>query len=290
MLPLLILTLLAIPAALAESVWINCAQNPAFDVQAAKTSSLACDSFCVTYEYAYWKSGTLDCRCSNSPVPIQDMVGTTNLGGSCPSDRYNERKISSQYGTFLQCLSATNGMVNPQVFDGIPTVAACWDKCASVGPTTYASYKASGQLECSCFNSFTGTPTNCGAGNTYVWQYGPNVVVSGVARRRRAVAAAAQKALAEQLAPHCPLGLSACRVSPEMLDHASYECINPLAELESCGGCVFGEMGTGNATGVDCTALPGTSRTGVMCLGGRCRAWQCENGYALVDGACVVSN
>lgn len=141
--------------------------------------------------------------------------------------------------------------MNPQNFPDVPTVAQCWDTCFAAGPTTYASYKASnGKLLCTCFNSFAGKPTNCGAGDTYVWQYGPNVVVSGVSRRRRA-AAAAQKALSEELAPHCPLGLSACRVAPDIVEEGSYECINPLAELESCGGCVFGEMGSGNATGVE---------------------------------------
>ncbi|KAL1405632.1 hypothetical protein Q8F55_009271 [Vanrija albida] len=292
MLPLILLTLAAIPLALAESVWIACTQDPAYNIRSTRPTSLACDSYCHTFDYVFWDQGSLECRCSNTPVPIQDMVGSTNLGGSCPAGRFNVRAIQSQYGTFKQCLSNDNGVVNPIVLPDIPTVAECWNQCAIRGPTTYASYKASGgRLECQCFNSFTGNPTTCGAGSIYVWQYGPNVVVSDLARRRRNRAAAAQEALA-QAAPHCPLGLAACRVSALLDPHASYECINPLAELESCGGCVHGGVGEdspyANASGVDCTTLPGTSRTGVMCDAGRCRAWQCESGYRVVDGVCVA--
>lgn len=126
--------------------------------------------------------------------------------------------------------------------------------CYAAGPTKYASFQYvqnTNTQECQCFDTFNSVPeTQCHVYATYVWQYGPNVVVSNVARRRRREAAA-QKALTASAAPHCPLGLSACRVAPTLVDHASYECINPLTELESCGGCVYGEMGTGNATGIE---------------------------------------
>jgi hypothetical protein len=147
------------------------------------------------------------------------MTGTTNEGGSCPSNRFNvssthiahtiysadnsqERKLSSPYGEFEQCLSATNGIVNP-ISSSEATVSDCWNTCASLG-TNYASYKAStGQLLCQCFNSFTGKPTNCGAGNTYVWGEGGSTNPSQARRSKRDLDL--QKALLDaQAAPFCP--------------------------------------------------------------------------------------
>jgi hypothetical protein len=153
---------------------------------------------------------------------------------------------------FLQCLSATNGVVNPYVQQDVPTVAACWDLCASrPGPPGYASYKASnGKLECQCFSSFTGGMTNCGSGSTYVWQYGPNTVVSNIPRRRQ-LAAQQQAAMIAEQHPYCPPGLSACRVNG-LGSNSGFECINPQTEVESCGGCLYGTMkDVNNATGVE---------------------------------------
>jgi hypothetical protein len=124
-------------------------------------------------------------------------------------------------------------MVNPQIFHDIPTVAACWDKCNTLptGHTQYSSYKASnGLLECTCFNAFEGKPTGCGSGNTYVWQYGPNVVVSDTNRRRALRQAARQQALLDSH-PYCPVGMEACRVAGDPRAEASYECIYPGSEL-----------------------------------------------------------
>ncbi|WVQ70288.1 uncharacterized protein L199_008514 [Kwoniella botswanensis] len=71
----------------------------------------------------------------------------------------------------------------------------------------------------------------------------------------------------------------------------SYECIDTFSELESCGGCAYGEFtseGAKPSPGIDCTSLLGVSRSGVTCHSGQCLAFACEEGYALVKDKCVI--
>ncbi|WWD01606.1 hypothetical protein V866_008551 [Kwoniella sp. B9012] len=96
----------------------------------------------------------------------------------------------------------------------------------------------------------------------------------------------------EGLSQRCPHGQRACRV-PEGSDEA-YECIDTSHELESCGGCIRGEMGIAYDSassrlpiGVDCTLISGITANGVACFESRCVAFDCEAGYLLVDQQCV---
>ncbi|WVQ70290.1 uncharacterized protein L199_008516 [Kwoniella botswanensis] len=96
----------------------------------------------------------------------------------------------------------------------------------------------------------------------------------------------------EGLSQRCPHGQRACRLH-EGNDEA-YECIDTSHELESCGGCIHGEMGIGHdfgsprhPIGVDCTLLPGITPNGVACFENRCFAFDCEEGFLLVDQTCV---
>lgn len=152
---------------------------------------------------------------------------------------------------FTQCLSTNVGIVNPYIQTGVGSASACWAVCSTAprAPFTYASWKASGQLECKCFNQFTDKETDCGSGDTYVWGLGnsgpsPNV-------RRRRLAAEHQAALVAEQNPYCPVGLSACRLN-RLSSHVGFECINPQTEVESRGGCVYGTIQDANdATGVE---------------------------------------
>lgn len=67
----------------------------------------------------------------------------------------------------------------------------------------------------------------------------------------------------------CPGALAACPI--EGMDQESYECIDPLADLQSCGGCA--SMGTG----VDCTLMEGARWMG--CNVGKCEIYSCKSGY-----------
>ncbi|WVW83322.1 hypothetical protein I302_105341 [Kwoniella bestiolae CBS 10118] len=87
----------------------------------------------------------------------------------------------------------------------------------------------------------------------------------------------------------CPAGSRACSV-PES-DGESYECIDIDIDFESCGGCAHGDFGPDSlhntTAGVDCTALPGVSFSGVSCYMGSCQVVACEEGYNLIDGQCL---
>ncbi|KAL1405633.1 hypothetical protein Q8F55_009272 [Vanrija albida] len=68
---------------------------------------------------------------------------------------------------------------------------------------------------------------------------------SGAPERRRAQRRRKQALLDAEMNPYCPSGLIACRVA-EGSD--GYECLDTTSELESCGGCRFGEYGLKNGT------------------------------------------
>ncbi|KGB76317.1 hypothetical protein CNBG_2155 [Cryptococcus deuterogattii R265] len=68
----------------------------------------------------------------------------------------------------------------------------------------------------------------------------------------------------------CPSGLAACPIG-DFASSGQYECLDPLADLQSCGGCE--SMGTGK----DCTVIPGARWMG--CNQGVCEVYSCNNGW-----------
>ncbi|EAL19717.1 hypothetical protein CNBG3450 [Cryptococcus deneoformans B-3501A] len=68
----------------------------------------------------------------------------------------------------------------------------------------------------------------------------------------------------------CPSGLAACPIG-DFISSGQYECLDPLADLQSCGGCE--SMGTGK----DCTVIPGAKWMG--CNQGVCEVYSCNNGW-----------
>ncbi|KIR97202.1 hypothetical protein L804_05384 [Cryptococcus deuterogattii 2001/935-1] len=85
----------------------------------------------------------------------------------------------------------------------------------------------------------------------------------------------------------CPTGMQACNIAGVA---NSWECIDAITELESCGGRTYGDYSAnGNSsepTGVDCTALAGVLRDSVTCSDSS-EAFACKRGWALPDGGCV---
>ncbi|KAB5592371.1 putative effector protein/Choline transport protein [Ceratobasidium theobromae] len=71
----------------------------------------------------------------------------------------------------------------------------------------------------------------------------------------------------------CPAGLKACSVSGASGYNKSsdYECIDPLADLRSCGGCAS------EGEGQDCTAIAHSLYAG--CVSGGCEVYTCSTGY-----------
>jgi len=77
----------------------------------------------------------------------------------------------------------------------------------------------------------------------------------------------------------CPKGLSLCGIQSSW-SNTNWECIDTKTDLESCGGCVMGVMGT-SGTGTDCTAIEGVED--VACNAGQCRVFSCASGYRVSD-------
>ena len=70
---------------------------------------------------------------------------------------------------------------------------------------------------------------------------------------------------------------SACSVPTE--DGAwSYECIDTMTELESCGGCVS------DGNGQNCLDIPNVALGGVTCNLGACAVSKCRPGFKVVNG------
>ena len=92
----------------------------------------------------------------------------------------------------------------------------------------------------------------------------------------------------------CRQPLSACPVSHLLardgssVAGAGFECLDTLANIESCGGCI--SPFKGNVAGQDCTAI--ANADDVACAGGTCIVGSCVAGFVpSADGsACVNSS
>ncbi|WWD19347.1 hypothetical protein CI109_103806 [Kwoniella shandongensis] len=69
----------------------------------------------------------------------------------------------------------------------------------------------------------------------------------------------------------CPSGFAACPIPGAAANSGSYECLDAMTDLQSCGGCA--SMGTG----VDCTAIAGARWMG--CSKGQCEVFSCKKGW-----------
>jgi hypothetical protein len=81
----------------------------------------------------------------------------------------------------------------------------------------------------------------------------------------------------------CPGTKDACLVPGAS---GRFECLDTQAELESCGGCRFGAVGSNStAVGEDCTITPGAAEGASSCIRGECVAFACQPGWSLSTGA-----
>lgn len=169
----------------------------------------------------------------------------------------------------------------------VSSVDTCFNNCRNY---RYAITKPQSGLfpswTCKCANF---PPTTSGSGCTsssnYVYLHPAAAAASGLARRAEKFEAI-QKQQTLKASPHCPATYTACYVSENQDD--GYECIRPSSELESCGGCRYGEYDSSNSTlGVDCTTIPGVLSSAVTCHEGSCIVSRCRRGFRLLDGACV---
>ncbi|KAL1413824.1 hypothetical protein Q8F55_001608 [Vanrija albida] len=259
------------------------------------------------------------CWCNADGLPPNTVIKGADASGTCTSTILNLIGVRVDYVqatavTLGTCSSSTGYPAGDNTQFTVASADQCFNsaQCAtkkyiSLGATGVRQDgllvdilvgRSGGSYTCACSNTApSGATVNCGdeigsiahglpplAGwweKSYAFTNFQQTVASGGTRRRRAE----QMRLAAQAKTLCPGGRSACRV-PGSND---YECIDTTSELESCGGCAYGDfVGNGTlATGTDCTAIPGVVRGGVSCFRGDCVVTRCEKGLTLVDGGCI---
>jgi len=77
----------------------------------------------------------------------------------------------------------------------------------------------------------------------------------------------------------CPAAMTLCGVQSGW-SKTAWECIDTERDLESCGGCSVGILGT-TPSGIDCTAVDGAED--VACVHGKCKVHTCAAGYEVSD-------
>ncbi|OCF61659.1 hypothetical protein L486_01317 [Kwoniella mangroviensis CBS 10435] len=286
----------------------------------SQTSRSACQAYCLNVSGnlhgAAYIADTSRCYCvpSNNLLNgflYSDLVkGTDSVGNCYTSDAsYDSQVTQAQADTI-----ASNGQVPYAQFTG------CYTSQPPAGPKGSRQFSRTQRLNQvpyyvqvggyrsyafwisavsgrSGFN-YTGyndwdldlsslTPTDCSATGSDTWLVAlgpePSATPSAVARRANRIKR--ERSL-------CPKDQHACRI----YGSSEYECLNTNYELESCGGCKYGEylgdyrrpylVNTTMSAGQDCSNIAGAEPWGVSCSSGRCDIKACIEGYSLVDGNC----
>ncbi|WVF65359.1 hypothetical protein IAT40_000086 [Kwoniella sp. CBS 6097] len=234
--------------------------------------------------FFYYRADGEVCTCSNvSPAPGSYVPAQGSQGG-CSATSYAAYSILTTF-EFQGCDSNMDTDENPG--DNFASLETCFAECADKGSVMFNPYYNDDTFGCRCNSAYTitgGSAATCGPYSWFTYVHSKGATASGLARRNYRVRAE-QARLARQT--FCPQGAKACSVdgNPD-----TYECVDIETELESCGGCLYGEFQSTavNATaGVDCTALPGVALGGVTCESSACIAYACRTGFELSSGVCV---
>lgn len=147
-----------------------------------------------------------------------------------PADFIDIGYATDRYGCLKGCIN--NQYQNP----GTPQTAALYNK---------DSLDGAGQTTCVCVDKSTmtgGSPSTCLDGNYLLYDVPPRTSPSGgMGMRRRAAIRREQTRLAKSN-PYCPPRTRACAI-----EGSGYECVDTATELESCGGCINGDLGDATA-------------------------------------------
>ncbi|WRT68711.1 uncharacterized protein IL334_005691 [Kwoniella shivajii] len=210
--------------------------------------------------------------------------GYTDTGSACQLKCKDNEKYDDKTGKCATICDENNGYTHQKCKNSGPSI------CCSRGKTAYNTVCCSSGKE-----EIDKTGVCCTSGVNAKVVNGQCVEPTGKssnphARAARRAGVPIQLTLKESI-PYgleqnknnelCPTRMSACpiegRFTMETLDQVvkqgEYECINPLEDLQSCGGC------SSLSTGVDCTSIPGAKFMG--CNIGKCQIYSCKKGWKL---------
>ncbi|OCF41505.1 hypothetical protein I317_04708 [Kwoniella heveanensis CBS 569] len=233
---------------LADTTFAGCFLNDgrfdeAVDPTAAATPEI-CAASCSTFDF-YQYSATFtntnnvkQCRCLTS-YPAGTALGT-GTQGSCTAP-FDVRTISTTFG-FIDCASTVTFNSDGQTSATVSSPKDCYDQCRSQYVAVFWK-DSNDNYNCQCgtngLNDYDAVNT-CATNSYFIYNHPAAAKASGLARRRERLERAHARSFS-----FCPSGSTACKVSPV---GDEYECIDTSAELESCGGCLYGEVG--NSTSI----------------------------------------
>ncbi|WVF72441.1 hypothetical protein IAT40_007256 [Kwoniella sp. CBS 6097] len=295
--------LLIASAAVSEEVSIGCFKYPEvlhgavgewggiFGVDCREVC--AANGTIFTYEYSRWRGGPgvdIYCVCNDSPPDAdlntphyQDCVpGFTSPGDVAV---WADAPGWHEVGCFPVGL--------PPGQAGFTDFFACANHCLSHRYSIQVYLDYDPNVYCQCRDNddpWSGMEPslNCAQGDWKVYSNTaqPSSFVKRQEKQKQLKAQDGHSAL-------CPEHLNACMISDE--PGSGFECLDIQEELESCGGCRYGEYGSQaehlqpSPVGIDCSQLPNVAPDGVTCTKGRCHIFSCARGYSLKDKRCELS-
>ncbi|WVW79140.1 hypothetical protein I302_101106 [Kwoniella bestiolae CBS 10118] len=280
-----------------------------------ETSVDGCNAYCYTaqdgpYTYAGFvpeynpggipgrKRQTVSlCACSNDSPAAQDYgnANTEDGSASCYSNQAAVYATDSSYN-FQSCV-LQNSLYDPEIGPPedafIPGLVDTPEECLfACRPYELASFQPdpmANQYNCLCGskNEFnTESTSTCQPNAIFLYTHTANTVVSSQFAKRQMKERLIR--LQNERNALCPKPLTACKVNG-VAD--SFECIDTLSELESCGGCANGNFNANETSfGVDCTQLIGVAPGAVTCSQGKCQSFKCLPDFTLAaNGTCIAA-
>ncbi|WVQ65884.1 uncharacterized protein L199_004062 [Kwoniella botswanensis] len=272
---------------IADGLFVGCYKNGAFTAQItpAADDSLSCSTVCGNggYPFSAFESDTTACTCSQYfPTGYYMTSGTDK---ACDSSSSLQVRVTKTSFSSLGCLDSAGYKDDGYVDTEVNNPKECLSQCASgflatfrdTGAATYTCHCAAGGLE------MVGDSVTCATNTYFAFYHSADAQASSLSRR---TSREIREFKAQQLArrtEYCPYGLTACNVRGHS---GNYECLDVHSELESCGGCMYGQYGNATAAvGQDCTNI-GAALGASTCVNGQCVASACKKGLKLVHGKC----
>lgn len=268
------------------------ANQPA-PIQAANSASFAgclnnCGALSTPQLFGYWQQSTNLCWCG-SLLQFPQSQQTSNA--PCPTAQWTYGRVSTTFTTFgtSPCRSFANVNYAASAYTQVAGPVSCHRQCRSNRFAYFWGDTANGNVwRCACSNDVRVSQTQaftCAAGSVFVFEHSPLAQASALDRKKKRD----DLLVAEQaLVSLCPGGMAACTVPG--IDGA-YECLDTSSELESCGGCLHGQLYSNgtldySGPGSDCTAA-GAAMGAATCINGQCQVTHCQEGYELLEGYCL---